>query len=83
MTSSRVVLQPTGTRREGKCVCRRDEPGLAAVDGEVRAGGEALGVDGGVDPAALLRLEGGDLREIEDVAHVDAVARDLDAAEAC
>ena len=59
----------------------RDEPGPVAVDAQVCAGGDSPRVDRRVDPARLLRLEGRDLGEVEDVAHVDAVSRDLDAAE--
>ena len=72
-------VQAARARRVRERLAERDEPRRPAVDGEVRVRGDAPRVGAGVDVAGL---EGRDLGQVEHVEHVEAVARDLDAAEA-
>ena len=73
-------MQPADTGRERERVRHRHEPHRAPAELDVQAGGDAPRVHAGVD-ALLARLIGRDLGQVEDVAHVQPVAGDLDARE--
>src|SRR5438067_5168793 len=63
----------------GEALLQRRQRRESAVDGESRAACKSSCVRTRIDPAGLVR---GDLGQVEDVADVDPVARDLDTAEA-
>ena len=74
-------MQAADALREGQCVCDRNERDGPPGERHVQAGCKAARVHRRVD-ALLSRLVGRDLGHVEHVAHVEAVARDLDAREA-